>query len=214
MKPTKRLLPISGLVMLTTISAISADTINHGEFRKTENRTQPTYQVGMLAGFRLDDLDRYTYVPSVGGDFYYFFRPTMALKAGFAHNSLTKLTPGTSYHTFVGEVGLRVNTSQTPVVPFLETGLSFPYHWGVNRGYGYVDFQPGVRVGAGLAWRVSEKLAFDFSVNQIINSWHSRDVELTAPAPCPLGMDCPPLRQEPDGAYNPTLLELAARFGL
>ena len=177
-------------------------------------RTEPVYQAGMLVGFRLDDLDKYTYVPSVGGNFYYFFHPMVAIRTGFAYNSLTRLTPGTSYHTFVGEVGLRVNTSRTPVVPFLEAGLSFPYVWGVNRGYEYVDFQPGVKISAGLSWRASKAIAFDLSVNQIINHWRSRDVVLTEPAPCPPGVECSPLRQEPDGAYNPTLLELVARFGL
>jgi hypothetical protein len=100
-------------------------------------------------------------------------------------------------------------------VPFLETGFSFPYYWGINSGYEYVDFHPGVKIGAGLAWRVSKTLAFDFSVNQIINSWRTRYYyALGVPAPCPLGVECPPLRQEPDGAYNPTLMEFVARFGL
>ena len=133
------------------------------------SKTEPVYQVGMMVGFRLDDLNKYTYVPSIGGNFYYFFHPMVALHGGLRYNSLTRLDPGTSYHTVVGDVGLRVNTNQAQVVPFLETGFSFPYHWGVNRGYEYVDFHPGVRIGAGLAWRVSKTLAFDLSVIQTVN---------------------------------------------
>jgi len=142
----------------------------------------------------------------------------IALRAGLAHNSLTRLTRDVSYHMVVGDVGLRVNTSQTRVIPFLETGFSFPYVWGVNRGYEYADFQPGAHIGAGLSLRVSKSVAFDLSVNQIINRWNDYS-ELTNPgslqsAPCPLGENCPPTRTEPTGAFNPTLLELAVRFGL
>ena len=179
-------------------------------------RTEPVYQAGVIVGFRLDDLDKYTYVPTVGVNFYYFFDMLVALRAGFAYNSLTRLGPGTSYHTVVSDIGLRANASNAPVVPFLEFGFSFPYYWGVDRGYEYVDFQPGLKICAGLTWRVSKTIAFDLSAYQIINHWP--DEIVTAPsnpsAPCPPGVECSPLRQEPDGVYNPTLLELVARFGL
>jgi hypothetical protein len=203
-------------LLLTVIGAtVFGDQLDDFAQDIQRARTEPVYQAGVSVGFRLDDLNEYTYVPSVGGNFYYFFHPMVALHGGLSYNSLTRLTSGTSYHSVVGDIGLRVNTNQAQVAPFLETGFSFPYYWGVNRGYEYVDFHPGLRIGAGLAWRVSKTLTFDLSVIQTVNHWRTEiDEILGVPADCPLGMDCPPLRQEPEGAYNPTLMELVVRFGL
>lgn len=208
-------------VLLPTVLATTALGDKYDDFRRTDEgtRNEPVFQTGLLVGYRLDDQNKYTYVPSIGGHFYYFFHPMVALHAGIGHTSLTRLTPGISYHTVVADVGMRVNAGYASVFPFLETGLSFPYHWGVNRGYEYVDFQPGVRIGAGLSWRASQTLAFDLTVSQIVNHWRSEIVALAVPvvteiSPCPLGADCPPARHEPDGAFNPTLLEFVVRFGL
>ena len=210
------LLPTLVLAMMSSTFGDSLDDFGQAD---RSARIEPVYQVGMMVSYRLDDLNNYDYVPSVGGQFYYFFHPMIALRAGFSHNSLTRLSREVSYHSFVGDVALRVNTNQSRVVPYLETGFSFPYVWGVNRGYEYTDFQPGAQIGVGLSFRVSKTLALDLSVNQIINRWSTSVDAVMAPgfievAPCPLGVDCPPMRSEPTGAFNPALLELVFRLGL
>ena len=206
-------------LLLAVMSSAFGDSFDDYGQAEQGMRTESVFQAGIITSYRLDDLNKYDYVPSLGGQLYYFFHPMVALRAGFSHNSLTRLSRDVSYHSIVADIGMRVNTSHTRVVPFLETGFSFPYVWGVNRGYEYADLQPGALVGAGLSLRVSKSLAFDLSILHIINRLNTQIDFLPMPgefgyAPCPPGEDCPPLRSQPTGAFNPTLLELVVRFGL
>lgn len=177
-------------------------------------RSEPRLQAGFGFDFRIDDLDRYRYVPSVSGRFYYFFHQLVAMRAGLTFNSLTKLNGGTSYHTLALDFGLRVNLEETGISPFMESGFWLPVYWGVDRGWEYTDFQPGLRFALGLSVAASDRIAFDFSLGQVLNHISGREMLPLMPPVDPYRPFIWPYRKHPTGAYNATRLEFVVRIGL
>jgi hypothetical protein len=216
MKKSMQIIALLGLVGLGAPVIAEDGNSEFGELGRAI-RLEPKLQAGFGFDFRIDDLDNYSYVPSVTGRFYYFFHPVVALRAGLTFNSLTRLNYGASYHTLATDVGLRFNARETRLIPFLETGFTFPLYWGIDRGFEYTDFQPGVRFAVGLSIGVTSDMAFDFAVSQILNQMPRSEIYPMSPvgpdAACPLGLYCRP-QGNPRGAYNSTQVEFAVRMGL
>lgn len=217
MKKSSRIILLLGLAAVGTAVRAGDHDSEFGELGRAI-RLEPKLQAGFGFDFRIDDLNKYSYVPSVTGRFYYFFHPVVALRAGVAFNSLTKLNNRASYHTLAADVGLRFNAREPHLIPFLETGFTFPVYWGIDQGFEYTDFQPGLRFAAGLSIGVNSDMAFDFAISQVLNQMPETEVypmssSIGATAPCPIGMYCRPWRN-PRGAYNSTRLEFTVRMGL
>lgn len=176
------------------------------------DRAEAKYQIGLTTDFRLDGLGENSYVPSLGGRFYYFFHPTVALCAGMTHNSFTRLSTPTGYHTVAADVALRFNFPKAHVTPYLETGLWLPYFWGVDQGYAYDDFHPGARFAGGLSVVMAQGVVLDLSVSQVVNHLKN-EIIWTSPMP-PYGSGSFRPFHDPYGAYNETRVELGVRFGL
>jgi len=217
MRKSFRIIAFLGLVAFGTAVRAGEHNNEFGEIGRAV-RLEPRLQAGFGFDFRIDDLNKYSYVPSVTGRFYYFFHPIVALRAGVAFNSFTKLNYGASYHTLTTDVGIRFNARETHLIPFLETGFTFPVYWGIDQGFEYTDLQPGMRFAAGLSIGVTSDMAFDFAISQILNQMPQSEVYyVSAPVDpdvdCPVGMYCHPWRN-PRGAYNSTQIEFAVRMGL
>ena len=202
---------IGSLALLIGGIAVAGEASNEFNDSGDHVRAETKYQIGLTTDFRLDGLGENSYVPSLGGRFYYFFSPEMALCAGVTYNSFTRLSTPTSYQTVAADVALRFNFPKALVTPYLETGLWLPYFWGVNRGYAYDDFHPGARFAGGLSFAMSQGVSLDLSVSQVVNHLNE-EIIFTSPPPFVDGAIRP--CHDPYGAYNETRVELGVRLAI
>ncbi|MEW5795469.1 MAG: hypothetical protein AB1772_03825 [Candidatus Zixiibacteriota bacterium] len=205
---------VTGLFMGMLAGSVAAQSTDEFGTSGRGSRREPPLQIGIGIDFRVDDLDRYTYVPSVAGRVYYFFHPIVALRAGVAHNSVTRLGKSASFHTVAFDLGLHINARVRVVIPYLETGFWLPIHWGTNTGREFSGFRPGLRFAVGISVGVTTDVALDFSLAQVLNHISvPRDHVVLLP-PSPHEFIVGPYSPEPEGEYNPAIAEFVVRIGL
>jgi hypothetical protein len=170
----------------------------------------PKWSVGVGTDYRLDDPEYHDYVPSECVQLYYRLASTLHLRLGFLHNSLTRLSSETCYHTVAADLGLRFHFDHSWATPYIESGFWMPYYWGVDDGHKYDDYHPGLRVAAGLSFRLSSSVRLNMGCSQVLN-YIRQDYIVATPIP-PIGGGYY-FRDAPTGAYNEARFEAGICFG-
>lgn len=172
----------------------------------------PKYAVEVGFAYRLDDPEYHDYVPSECIRVYYRLVSPLQLRLGVLHNSFTRLSSRTSYHTIAADLSLKVRFDHRWLSPYIESGVWMPVYWGIDDGRRYDDDHPGLRIAAGMSFRFSPTVSLEAGVSQVLN-YIDDDYIVAAPMP-PLGGGGYYRREAPNGAYNEACFEAGLCVGL
>jgi len=209
---------LSLFVALAATTALGVEKVSDNRWIDGDNeergRSFSRNRVGLGLGFRIDDLEYFTYTPTYQGRFFRYLNPSFALVGTLEYNNYSKFSSRISVSSAAFGAGVRYETSARRLAPLVEAGIWIPHYWGTSYGWKLHDWGPGLRLAVGCAVNLGREVALDLSLSQILNHINS-DIEARLPgAPCPPGVICDYYDGAPDGAYNASALEALIRIGL